>query len=58
MGLLKLGIHCKACDKPLPTKNIDPELCMECFGVVMDMNKDLIDELTPEELWREVMKKT
>ena len=57
MSLLKLGLHCKACDRPLPTKNIDPELCMECFGIAMDVNKDLIDELTPAEL-EEVVRKT
>jgi hypothetical protein len=42
---LKIGLKCKACDKPLPKDNIDPELCAECFGIVMDANKDLIDTL-------------
>ena len=49
VGELKIGLKCKACDRPLPKDNIDPELCMICFGVVMDANREIIDELTPSE---------
>lgn len=42
-GYLTVGLHCMACNKPLTSKDIDPELCGECMVVVMDYNKDLTE---------------
>jgi hypothetical protein len=36
------GLHCKACNSPLDDVRGDKELCGECMGVVMDMNRDLL----------------
>ena len=38
---LTVGLHCKACDRPLGTSDLDPELCGECMFSVMELIKDI-----------------
>lgn len=40
---LTLGLHCKACNAPLKSTDIDPELCGECMMHVMEYNKDIME---------------
>ena len=47
---LQIGHKCKACPATLTRHSIDVELCNECMEVVMDYNKDLIDELSATEM--------
>ncbi len=43
MSKLRDGLHCKACNKPMPSGSMDLELCNECYFIVVSLNADLYD---------------
>ncbi len=41
---LSTGLHCRACNAPLRSDTMDPELCDTCMEVVVAYNRDLEEE--------------
>ena len=57
MAKYSVGIQCKACGRPLTSKNIDTELCNECMEVVIDYNSDLLEKMSIEEFEKSLCEK-